>query len=307
MDSRRIDLNLLLTLDALVAERNVTRAAARLNLSQPAVSAQLNRLRDLFGDPLLIPAQRGMIPTARALELQEPLRRALEGVRAVVAERAPFDPASADLIVTIAGSDYIQYALLMPLALALQREAPMIRLVWRALDARLLAGQAERGEVDLAIMTPNTGPDRLRSRKLFDERYVCIARRNHPKVRRSLDLDTFAALEHVIVSPRGGGFTGPADVALAAYHRSRRVALSVASFLMVPEIVARSNMIALVPERLIRDRADRLTVRDPPIPVAGFTMGMLWHDRNTANPMQRWLRDRIASVVSPTPDSQSSS
>ena len=120
MDTKRIDLNLLIALDALIAERNVTRAAARLNLTQPALSAQLNRLRDLFGDPLLIPAQRGMIPTARALELQEPLHQALEGVRAVIAERVPFDPASADLVVTIAASDYIQYAVLLPLMLVLK-------------------------------------------------------------------------------------------------------------------------------------------------------------------------------------------
>jgi DNA-binding transcriptional LysR family regulator len=297
VDTKRIDLNLLIALDALIAELNVTRAATRLNLSQPALSAQLNRLRDLFGDPLLLPAQRGMIPTARALELQEPLRRALDGVRAVVAERAPFDPASADLTVTIAASDYIQYAVLMPLTVVLRRQAPMIRVAWRALDGRLIAGQAERGEVDLAIMTPDTAPDQLRSRKLFDERYVCIARNHHPKVRRSLDLDTFAALEHVIVSPRGGGFTGPADVALATHRRSRRVVLSVASFLMVPEIVARSDLIALVPARLVRGRGNHLIIRDPPIPVAGFAIGMLWHDRNTAHPAQRWLRDQIARLV----------
>jgi DNA-binding transcriptional LysR family regulator len=296
MDTKRIDLNLLIALDALIAERNVTRAAARLNLTQPALSAQLNRLRDLFGDPLLIPAQRGMIPTARALELQEPLHQALEGVRAVIAERVPFDPASADLVVTIAASDYIQYAVLLPLMLVLKREAPMIRLAWRALDGRLVADQAERGEIDLAIMTPETGPDLLRSRKLFDERYVCIARRDHPRVHRSLDLDTFAALEHVVVSPRGGRFTGPTDVALEAHFLSRRVAMSVASFLMVPEIVARSDMIALVPKRLIRDHDDRLVVCEPPIPVTGFAIGMLWHDRNTAHPPQRWLRDRIASL-----------
>ena len=297
MDSKRIDLNLLLTLDALLSERNVTRAAARLSLSQPAVSAQLNRLRDLFSDPLLVPAQRGMIPTPRALELQDSLHDALEGVRAVVAERARFDPASEDLVVSIAASDYVQYSVLMPLALALKHEAPGIRLAWRMLDGRLLASQVERGEVDLAIMIPETAAGQLRSRKLYDERYVCIARCGHPKVSRSLNLDTFSALDHVVVSPRGGGFTGPTDAALAARGRSRRVALSVASFLVVPEIVSRSDMIALVPERLVRGIARRVIVMDPPIPIKGFTIGMVWHDRSTAQPAHRWLRDRIGSLV----------
>ena len=296
-DSKRIDLNLLLTLDALLSERNVTRAAARLSLSQPTVSAQLNRLRDLFSDPLLVPAQRGMIPTPRALELQDSLHDALEGVRAVAAERVRFDPTSEDLVVSIAASDYVQYSVLMPLALALKHEAPGIRLTWRMLDGRLLAGQAERGEVDLAIMTSETAAGQLRSRKLYENRYVCIARCGHPKVSRSINLDTLSALDHVVVSPRGGGFTGPTDAALAALGRSRRVALSVASFLVVPEIVSRSDMIALVPERLVRGIARCVIVMDPPIPIKGFTIGMVWHDRRTAQPAHRWLRDRIGSLA----------
>jgi DNA-binding transcriptional LysR family regulator len=115
------------------------------------LSAQLNRLRDIFGDPLLLPAQRGMIATARALELQEPLHRALEQVRGVVAEQSPFDPATADMTYTLAASDYVQYAVLMPLSLALRREAPKIRIAWRPIDGRMIAGQLESGEVAVAV------------------------------------------------------------------------------------------------------------------------------------------------------------
>jgi DNA-binding transcriptional LysR family regulator len=297
MDTRKLDLNLLVALEALLAERNVTRAARRLNLSQPALSAQLNRLRDIFGDPLLLPAQRGMIATARALELQEPLHRALEQVRGVVAEQASFDPATADMTFALAASDYVQYAVLMPLSLALQRDAPSVRIAWRPIDGRTIAGQMESGEVDLGFITPETAPDALRSRKLFDEAYVCIARRNHPMVARKLDLATFASLGHLIVSPRGGGFSGPTDTALQALGHERRVGLSVASFLMAPEIVARSDMVALVPRRLVQDRADRLQIIEPPLPVPGFTISLVWHDRTTAHPAQRWLRERIISLA----------
>lgn len=297
MDTRRVDLNLLLALDALLTERNVTRAARRLHLSQPALSARLQRLRAIFGDPLLLPAQRGMIPTQRALELREPLREALEKLHAVVAERTPFDPSQADLIVNIAASDYVQCALLRPLMAALKRNAPHMRPAWRQLNAPALFDQMERTEVDLAIMTITTVPRTLRSRTLFNERYVFIARRGHPRVRRSLDLDTFAALEHVVVSPRGGGFSGPADVALQAHHRSRRVALSVATFLIVPEIVAQSDLVAVVPERLVRGRGDHLVVREPPLSIPGFTMGMVWHERTTAHPAHRWFRDTLAGVA----------
>ena len=293
VDSSRLDLNLLVALDALLAERNVTRAARRLNLSQPALSAQLQRLRDLLGDPLLLPAQRGMTPTRRALELQAPLREALEGVRAVLAAGAGFDPATAELTVAVAASDYVQYALLMPLAIQLRREAPGVRLAWRALDDAQLAGQAERGEVDLAFMTPETAPEHLRSRKVLDERYVVIVRRNHPLVSRTINLDQLCALDHVVVRPRGGGFTGATDTALAAHGRERRVVLSVPSFLMVPEIVARSDMAALVPDRVARDRVDRLELLEPPVPVPGFAIAMLWHDRTAMHPALAWFRDRV--------------
>ncbi len=296
MDSR-IDLNLLAALDALLAERNVTRAARRLGLSQPALSAQLARLRAIFGDPLLLPAQRGMIPTQRALDLEEPLRAALDALRGVAAAGAGFDPAAARLTVGIAASDYVQMALLRPLALALAREAPGLRLAFRSLDAAALVAQMERGEVDLATATPELAPERLRMRPLFDEHYVAIVRRDHPTVGETLDLDTFCALDHVIVSPQGGGFSGPADAALAAHGRSRRVALSVPGFLIVPEIVATSDLLALVPSRLVREEAGRFRTFAPPVPVPGFRMTMLWHDRTAQHPAQRWLRARLLALA----------
>lgn len=290
---RNVDLNLLVALDALLAERNVTHAARRLGLSQPALSAQLARLRDLLGDPLLLPAHRGMIPTQRALELQEPLHRVLEQVRGVLRAGSTFDPAATTLTVSIAASDYGQYAVLMPLAAALTREAPGLRLAFRALDAATLAAQMERGEIDLALMTPQSAPERLRMRVLFHERYVAIVRRDHPAVGDTLDLETYCALDHIMVSPQGGGFVGPADAALAAHGRIRRVTRSAASFLMVPELVERSDMVALVPERIARDRADRLRLFEPPVPVPGFDLAMVWHDRTSDHPAQQWLRARL--------------
>jgi DNA-binding transcriptional LysR family regulator len=297
MDTKRLDLNLLVTLEALLAEQNVTRAAARLHLSQPAVSAQLSRLRDVFDDPLLIPAQRGMTPTAKALELVEPLREALDQVRAAVSTHRAFDPAKARLTVAIAASDYLQAALLQVVVLDMRRKAPGVRVALRNLDGAQLEAQMVRGEVDLAVMTPQTAPSGLRSRRLFDERFVLIARRNHPRVRRRLTVAQFAALEHVIVSPRGGSFSTPADTALAALGHKRTVVLSAASFLFVPEIVAASDFVALVPERLVRDRADRLQVLDCPFEVKGFAVAMLWHERNHGHPGQRWVRERVVALA----------
>ena len=296
MDSK-LDLNLLVTFEALLAERNVSHAAARLGLSQPAVSAQLARLRDMFGDRLFVPAHRGVVPTLRALELQEPLRAALDEVRGVVRGGRKFDPNRDALTVKIAASDYVQCAVLAPFAVALRRRASAIRIAALPLDGRVVDRQAELGDIDVAVMTRATAPAALRHRPLFDERYVFVARPRHPLVRRSLDLKTFLALDHIVVSPRGGGFRGPTDEALAALGHRRRVVLSVSNFLVVPEIVARSDLVALLPERIARVSGHPLRVLKPPIAVEGFSESMVWHERTHQHAGHRWIRDALADWI----------
>jgi DNA-binding transcriptional LysR family regulator len=297
MDSKRLDLNLLVTLEALLVEQNVTKAAVRLNLSQPAVSAQLSRLRAVFDDPLLIPAQRGMIPTAKAIELLDPLRQALDQVRATVDTHRNFDPSKADLTVAIACTDYLQVAVVKPLVLDLGRRAPGVRVAVRNLDVERLDVQLERGEVDLTLMTPQDAPQSLRTRHLFDERYVLIARRNHPKLHPGITVSEIAQLEYVIVSLHGASFSTPVDSALAALGYKRNVGLSAASFLFVPEIVAVSNFVAFVPERLVHDRADGLSVMECPFPLEGFSVGLVWHERCHGHAGQRWIRETIVALV----------
>lgn len=304
MDTSRLDLNLLVTLEALLNERNVTRAAARLSLSQPAVSAQLARLRDVFDDPLLLPAQRGMTPTAKALSLLEPLRLALDQVRNVASSHLNFDPATADLTVTIAASDYLQTSVLQPLVLRLRREAPGIRIAVRHMDPAQHAAQMARGDVDLGLMQPIEAAPSLRMRALFHERYVLVARRGHPalagkpggKSIGKLSAKAFAKLEQVIVSPAGGAFSTPVDQALAGLGLKRQVVLSAASFLFVPDIVSRSDLVALVPERLVKGRAAGLQVLAPPLPIEGFDIAMVWHERNQGHVAQRWLREQMLAV-----------
>ncbi len=297
MDTKRLDLNLLVTLESLLSEQNVTKAAARLHLSQPAVSAQLNRLREMFDDPLLIPAQRGMTPTAKALELLQPLRQALDQVRATVGTHRSFDPAKARMTFSVACTDYLQTAVVAPLVLELRKKAPGVRVAVRNLDLSQLEAQMMRGDVDLALMTPRNAPQGLRGRPLFDERYVLIGRRNHPRLRKGITVEEFARLEHVVVSIRGGDFGTPVDSALAALGHQRKVVLSAASFLFVPDIVAQSDFVALVPERLVRHRTDKLRLIEPLFPVEGFAVGMVWHERSHGHGGQRWIRDSIASLI----------
>ncbi|HWX31852.1 MAG TPA: LysR family transcriptional regulator [Steroidobacteraceae bacterium] len=297
MDTKRLDLNLLVTLETLLVEQNVTKAAVRLHLSQPAVSAQLSRLRQEFDDQLLIPAQRGMTPTAKAVELLDPLRRSLDQVRATVALHRNFDPAKAKLTFAIACTDYLQAAVVKPLVVELRTRAPGVRVAVRNLDVPQLEAQMARGELDLALMTPQAAPPSLRTRHLFDERYVLIGRRKHPRLRDGITVAEFAELEQVIVSLDGGGFVTPVDSALAALGHRRNTVLSAASFLFVPEIVSHSDFVALVPERLVSDRTDELRVIDCPFPVEGFAVGMVWHERSHGHNGHRWIREAIVSLI----------
>jgi DNA-binding transcriptional LysR family regulator len=297
MDIKRIDFNLLVTLEALLAERSVSRAAQRLNLSQPALSAQLARLRAMLGDPLFIPSHRGMTPTPLALGLQTPLAAALAQLRAVVTSARAFDPSRDRFTVHVACSDYVQSALLLDFTLALRKEAPGLRIALRAADAARLEAQMEKGEIDLAVLTPEGIADALRSRPLFEERYVFIARRGHPALRRPLDVQRFCELEHVLVSPRGGSFTSPVDEVLDAQGLQRRVVVSASTFHSVLELVERSDLVGLVPARLVEGRAARLRVLEPPLPVSGFAIHMAWHDRNHGDAAQRWLRERLVAFA----------
>ena len=300
MDIKRIDFNLLVTLDALLAERSVSRAAQRLNLSQPALSAQLARLRAMLGDPLFVPSHRGMTPTPLALGLQAPLAAALARLRDVVTSARAFDPARDEFTLHVACSDYVQSALLLDFTLALRRAAPGLRIALRPADSARLEAQMEQGDVDLAVLTPEGIAESLRSRPLFEERYVFIARRGHPALRRPLDTRRFCELEHVMVSPRGGSFATPVDEVLDAQGLRRRVVVSASTFHSVLDLVERSDLVALVPARMVEGRNVRVRVLAPPLPVPGFAIHMAWHDRNHRDAVQRWVRERLAAFAQDT-------
>lgn len=307
MDIRSLDLNLLFALDALLAERNVTRAAARLHLSQSAMSAALARLRQAFGDPLLVRTARGMLPTARGGELAVPVRQVLEEVERLLRAGTRFDPRAAEETFRIAASDYVEFAILPQLVDYLEYHAPACRLAVRAMDFTTVGHQLERGDVDLAVLNVLAAPPGVRSRPLYTERFVCVVRADHPVVERRaarnaamtepLELEDFCALDHVLVSPRGASFTAQADEVLAAAGRRRNVRLSVPHFLLVPEILARSDMIAVLPERLARGYPTRLAVMEMPIEMPPFTIAAVWHERSHRDPAQAWLREALANLM----------
>jgi DNA-binding transcriptional LysR family regulator len=294
---RRIDLNLLVTLEALLTERNVTRAAKRLHLSQPSVSVQLRKLRQIFADPLLAPAPGGMLPTTRGQALLQPLRTALSDMRLVLEPRPRFDPVTAEITWQVAAADYAEYAILMPLLAHMRKAAPGVRIAVRqAADSRMTK-QLDSGTIDLGFLALDAAPERLHSRVLFKEHYVLVARKRHPALERKLTVDTLCQLEYVIVSPEGGGFRGITDTILESRGRKRRVVLSVPHFLFVPEVVARTDLVAMLPSRLVKDRSDRIQVVVPPLPIPSYEMAMIWHERSHLDPAHMWLREHVSRAL----------
>ncbi|POA64016.1 LysR family transcriptional regulator [Pseudomonas sp. GW531-T4] len=293
---RRLDINLLLTLDVLLAEHNVTRAAQRLNLSQPSVSVHLAKLREIFGDPLLLPGPRGMRPTVRADELREPLRRALEALELAVSPASPFDPGAAANTWSVSASDYGESTVILPALAGLRTAAPGTRLAVLELEPGRLVRQAEQGRIDLALHTSEDSPPGLRRRVLFSERYVLVGRAGHPRLQRRPSLAQFGKLEHVVVSPDGGGFHGVTDSALGEVGLTRRVVLSVPHFLFVLSALASSDLVAMLPARLVRDNP-ALKVVEPPLEVPGYEMAMLWHERCHRDPAHQWLREFIVASL----------
>ncbi|MGE6384948.1 LysR family transcriptional regulator [Pseudomonas sp. NPDC078416] len=300
---RQLDLNLLLTLDVLLAEQNVTRAARVLNLAQPTVSLQLGRLRDMLGDPLLLPGPRGMLPTERARELRKPLSEALAALNSALSPADAFDPASSHQTWKVAASDYATTALVWPSLRLIRGIAPNTRLALLNKPPLDLASDLENGHLDLALHIRDEAPPKMRQRSLVHERYVLAGRHGHPAFQSRLTLKAFCTLEHAIMSPNGAGFTGTTDQALAIKGLQRRVVLSVPNFNSLISALTHSDLVAIVPQRMVHNEP-ALHVQDPPLVIPGFEMLMLWPERLHRDPAHMWLRDLIASTVGTTSGAQ---
>ncbi|KAB7893298.1 LysR family transcriptional regulator [Rouxiella sp. S1S-2] len=293
-DIRSLDLNLLKALDALLDEGSVTRAAQRLSLTQPAVSGMLTRLRDFFDDPLFVRTRHGMVPTLRASELASPVKQILTDI-AILLKPLNFIPITAELTYTIVATDYALKAVIIPLMAALKQRAPLIKVAVRPVDNARIYQQLSRGEVDMALLTPQTTPDDLHGRALYEEHYVCVASGHHPLAAgQEITLEQFCEQEHILVSTEGK-FTGVTDEVLAELRLTRRVGMSVNSFLVIPDILRLTNMIAVVPHRMVPADSD-LVIIPLPLKVPGFTKSMAWHERTHRDSAHQWIRALCVEV-----------
>src|SRR3954470_52931 len=267
MDIRGVDLNLLKAFDALIGERNVTRAAGRIGLSQPAMSHALSRLRGLFADDLFVRTQSGMEPTAHAREIAPLVTTAIEHIEAALNLGVGFDPAKSAGIFTAGMAEYAEVALVGPLAAAFAREAPRATLRLLPLNGGEAAEQLERGAIDVAVAHLRAMPPAIKVTQLFRDPFVVVARRGHPIAEAPLTVEAYAACDHMLVSPRGDT-SGALDRLLVDYGQRRRVALLVATYLAVPAALAASDLIATIPSRAAALIAAHAEIATLPLPVS---------------------------------------
>jgi DNA-binding transcriptional LysR family regulator len=291
-----IDLNLLVVLRALLRERHVTRAARELGLSQSATSHALGRLRELYADPLLVRSGRSLELTPRALDILPLLERGLLELEGSVSAPLPFDPRKARLTLRMVAADYGQAVLFGPLLSLVRSEAPGIDLHVTSETGGL--EQLEAGTTDFALLPRAQVPRVFSQRRLFSDGFVCMLRRGHPALRRKrLSLEQYLELGHLLISP-GGTPGGLVDAELTKRGLSRRVVLSVPSFLVAPLVVAETDLISTGPERLLSRMSERfpIVLLPPPLKLARFELCLVWHSRRDHDPAHSWLREAILRV-----------
>lgn len=296
-DMRRLEIRLLVAFEAILVERNVTRAAERADLTQQAMSGQLAQLRAIFGDPLFVRARGGVVPTPRAEELAPAVRAALAALEPLVTQ-ASFDPATYEGTMTIAASDYALALLMPPLLDRIRGAAPGLRLVIRPADLATLEVEMRDARIDLALTVPQFIPPGLRLLPLFEERYTGVARGDHPILAAGpVTLDRFCAHPHLLVSPFRGDASGPTDTALAAIGRRRRIGLVVPSFSVVGALLERTDLIAVLPARLIAMMRRDIRTFEAPLAIPGFSLNAYWPPRLDTSPLHSWLREQIAAAA----------
>lgn len=294
----RYDLNLLPVFLALMEERSVTRAAARLGITQPALSNSLGRLRDMLLDPLFIRERYGVRPTQLAEEIAPPIRAALAQLDDLIVNQQDFDPAHADRLFTIATNSYVELVLMPALAARLRAVAPRIKLRMMAFGTDLSETGVISGTTAIVLGRIVEPPDNLVIQHLMDDGLACVIRVDHPEIRDSISREQYESLKHVNVLPPGRSRAGVFQQ-LERHGLRREVAVSVTHFLAVPEMIAVTDYCATLPNLLCRSlaRDPRLKVVPAPVDLGTFPVEMTWHVRYRHDPAHRWLRSLIGELA----------
>lgn len=294
-----LEINLLLALDALLRDENVTHAAERLHISQSALSGRLNKLRNILSDPLFLPAStgRGVTATPHALAIKPELQRLLEHLNEFSQKAYIFDPATSERTFKIATSDNPAAIIAPDLLPLIHQRAPGVKIAFVFPDRARIGEFLQNGDIDIYIGAADNAPQDLIGRGLFEDQMVTAQRIGHPRGTGPLSLDDFCSLHHLLISSDGGMFSGVIDRVLAEYGRSRKVGVSVQSYALAPLVVASTDYLCTLPKRLLERFAHSLDLFEPPIPLGKFALKYFWHPKMTADPAHQWLRSVVSEAA----------
>jgi DNA-binding transcriptional LysR family regulator len=299
MNKNTKDLNLLRIFAALWHERNVTKAARRLGLSQPALSHALSRLRDDMRDEVFVRGGRGVTPTPKAEMWAPKVLSALAQLEVAFSEAEAFSPATASGRVAIIGTDLIEYMLFPKLLALLAKEAPNVILVSRPSDGTFPKGDMERGGIDFAIAGFFVDvPEGFYRQSAGVEPYLTMVRKKHPLIKGTLDKKIFQRLSHILTSPHGD-LSGVVDRALEKSGGRRRVVVGVTTFQVLGKLISETDLCVTLPRSMAVEQARifDLALYEPPVPLEPIRLNMFWHQRIHTSPLHQWIRKKIHGIL----------
>lgn len=298
MHINRLDLNLFVVLDAIYTEGNITRAARTLNLTQPAISHALGRLRQMFDDRLFVRQGSAMMPTPLTRSLIEPVRQSLKTLTASVQRAKAFDPAAAQRTFTIGFRDVLEARILRPLMVRVNREAPGVEIASVRIERGEMESDLASGALDLAVDVLAGLSDHVRRAPLTRDGMVVVTRADHPEIGSRLDLERYLSQSHVLVSSRRRG-VGLEDVELARIGRQRRILLRCQQYYAACRVVSETDLLLTMPGQYARMINRDLPTRIHPFPVEVPPIGvyLYWHENATLDPANHWLRKMLTALM----------
>ncbi|WP_394777848.1 LysR family transcriptional regulator [Undibacterium sp.] len=297
MHISKIDLNLFTVFEAIYTEGSVTRASQQLHLTQPAISHSLNRLRQLFDDPLFVRQGHAMVSTPLARSIIEPVRQALRGLEVTLADTGKFDPSQAAKQFTLALRDVLESTVLPPLLETVTRQAPHIDLAAIQVERRELVSELAAGTLDVAIDMLLPLPNDIRREKISQDTTVVLARQGHPAVKGKLDLETYLEAEHILASSRRKG-PGLEDFELSRLGLQRRIRLRCQHYFAACRVVSQTDLLLTMPEGYARIANLQFgnQILPLPIPMPSWDVYLYWHQNVENDPANRWLREQVAQA-----------
>jgi DNA-binding transcriptional LysR family regulator len=301
MNITRINLNLLVALNALLTERHVTRAGERIGITQSAMSNALNQLRDLFQDELLVRRPKSMVPTARALELAPQLRQVLEQVQSLVNNQQGFDVSTAERVFTVGMSDYAEFVLLPKLCQKLREMAPGVTLKVRHINQLGDSIPFETGEIELGVGLMGEKSAQLRSDVLFSAQAMCIARANHPLMKKPLTVESYLQAEHLRIVYQNDPLPTGTDLALKKLGLERKSPMSIPHLLPALFTLRETDLMVTFPEPITAELAKKLglAMQKTPFAVPNTEVVQAWHRQLDNDQGHAWLRSIIREVAGP--------